>query len=457
MDQHQGRLQWCTDAFRLLSTLVRSFLCNKMRVNESNSGERPVARSGCNSSSRFCCLSVILVAALRFVTESHLLQEFTTETSSSGQLRAITRTFQSKSSSGTQEREAERVVAAPAAHDDSAIYLKLVPPERLPVEYQPASSEQYVFEHTQELGLEVTYRAAIFNPFHIPSCHIWTAQDIPDAQALAQYRLELAAYTEKVQQFTPLPHDLRHELRQGFPREQVCRQVDLHLEEIFKSQQLSKGAFGWTEPLLPPLRHPEFCFNGQHILNLQYMVHDWQQICKRLTPLSRTVFIDMGASLVFHGNSGDTPALYILETYQKFGIHFDHVYAFEITKQAPAKVFEKLPRDLLPSYHWINMGVESDPQGKLNPLRMLLEEYTEDDFVVIKLDIDTSLIEIPLAMQLLEDERLNRIVDQFYFEHHVVQKELAWHWKTSMSGSIRESLELFAGLRKKGIASHFWV
>jgi hypothetical protein len=116
-----------------------------------------------------------------------------------------------------------------------------------------------------------------------------------------------------------------------------------------------------------------------------------------------------------------------------------------------------VPKELFPNYHWINVGVESDPDGKMNPLRMLLEQYTEDDFVVIKLDIDTSWIEVPLVYQLLEDDRYNKLVDQFYFEHHVFQKELAGSWRHTMNGTVKESLEVFGGLRRKGIASHYWV
>lgn len=93
----------------------------------------------------------------------------------------------------------------------------------------------------------------------------------------------------------------------------------------------------------------------------------------------------------------------------------------------------------------------------MNPLKSIVAKYTKDDFVVVKLDIDTSHIEVPLAKQLLEDDSLHEIVDQFYFEHHVKLQELARYWGRSMSGTIKDSFDLMNGLRKKGIASHFWV
>jgi hypothetical protein len=86
-----------------------------------------------------------------------------------------------------------------------------------------------------------------------------------------------------------------------------------------------------------------------------------------------------------------------------------------------------------------------------------LEHFTEDDFVVIKLDIDTPRLEIPLAKQILEDDRLSNLVDMFYFEHHVHLKDLQRHWAGTMSGTLGESMNLFRKMREKGISAHYWV
>ena len=48
----------------------------------------------------------------------------------------------------------------------------------------------------------------------------------------------------------------------------------------------------------------------------------------------------------------------------------------------------------------MNVGVESDSTSSLNPLQTLAENYNKDDFIVVKLDIDTSSIEVPLVYQL---------------------------------------------------------
>lgn len=95
----------------------------------------------------------------------------------------------------------------------------------------------------------------------------------------------------------------------------------------------------------------------------------------------------------------------------------------------------------------------------MNPLHSILSTFDEDDFIVIKLDIDTNFIELPLAQQLLaggKDGIYHKIVDQFYFEHHVHLDELAPCWNSSMIGSIKDTLDLFYGLRKIGVPAHFW-
>ena len=45
-----------------------------------------------------------------------------------------------------------------------------------------------------------------------------------------------------------------------------------------------------------------------------------------------------------------------------------------------SEVFNEVPQNLLNAYHWMNIGVDSDPNGKTNPWNMLLETFTEEDF-----------------------------------------------------------------------------
>lgn len=78
---------------------------------------------------------------------------------------------------------------------------------------------------------------------------------------------------------------------------------------------------------------------------------------------------------------------------------------------------------------------------------------------LLSLYSDTGSIELPLVKQLLEGGEngiYHKLVDQFYFEHHVHMREIAMNWKSTMQGTIKDSLDMFYGLREKGIAAHFW-
>jgi hypothetical protein len=104
-------------------------------------------------------------------------------------------------------------------------------------------------------------------------------------------------------------------------------------------------------------------------------------------------------------------------------------------------------------------GVKPEEGNKMNPINSILESFDEDDFIVFKLDIDTATVEYPLALQILNggvDGIYHRLIDQFYFEHHVHLQEIAPTWGRSMNGTIKDSLDLFYGLRSKGVPAHFW-
>lgn len=318
--------------------------------------------------------------------------------------------------------------------------------------YVPASTERYIVENAVQLGYDDPKENA-------KTCTVWKDENAsPIYNDLHAFSKELEEYNHRLNNFTTVP-DLR--LRIDDPAQDVCQTVELHqdgLAALFPSGQLSFTSSGYVEPLLPPFRHPDFCFKKDEktLMDLSYLVHDFGAMCRKLKRHSRIILIDMGASLRFHGGRSQ-PAIYLIDLFRKFGFPFDHIYAFEVTKTEPKVVFEKLPANLFAAYHWINVGVSSDPESSLNPLKMILDNYNEEDIIIVKLDIDTSKIEVPLAHQLLADDRYAKLVDQFYFEHHVRIKELVSNWKLSMQGSFKESLDLFSGLREKGIPAHSWV
>lgn len=317
--------------------------------------------------------------------------------------------------------------------------------------YQPAPVEAYVVENSQRLGYQ-----SEANP---PGCNIWVNKSLtPIYDDLLRFKREMEEYQKRLLNMTKMEDDLRTLIeKDGYD---VCHKVEVHpdgLPAIFTSRQLSLTRAGWVEPLLPPMRHPGICFGRviPKLMDMEYMVHDFGSMCRKLRKTSRTVLIDMGASLDFHSGM-KSPAVYVTELYHKFGFRFDHIYAFEISEKKPQDVYERVPDELMASYHWINIGVNPEKGHRFNPLSSILRGFDKDDFVIIKLDVDTAAVEVPLAHQILEEASLYDMIDQFYFEHHVHLGELSPFWRTSMVGTIDQSLNLFQALRKKGVASHFW-
>eukprot|EP00551_Chaetoceros_affinis_P001342 CAMPEP_0203633410 /NCGR_PEP_ID=MMETSP0088-20131115/518_1 /ASSEMBLY_ACC=CAM_ASM_001087 /TAXON_ID=426623 /ORGANISM="Chaetoceros affinis, Strain CCMP159" /LENGTH=416 /DNA_ID=CAMNT_0050486713 /DNA_START=76 /DNA_END=1326 /DNA_ORIENTATION=+ len=337
--------------------------------------------------------------------------------------------------------------------------------ERKEQEYVPASTEDYIMNNFEKLGYHVA------NWKKAKGCPIWldpevsTQENYDNLQAFVK---EIDAYSKALEDFNETVPNLVETVRRGggsLDQKELCKATRPHpdgIQALFPSKQLSLTPAGYVEPLLTPMRHPTLCtkgFNVYNALRLDYLVHDFEQMCLNLKPHSKSIFIDMGASLKFHGQSGaKPPVLELMKSFEKFGFHFDHIYAAEITAFDPQKVFEDLlPEKYFASYHWINAGVSADKESKLNLLRSIVSKFDEDDLIVVKLDIDYSDIEVPLAHQLLEDDSISKLVDQFYFEHHVEMNEIARCWRGFMKGSVQDSFELMNGLRKKGVAAHFWV
>jgi hypothetical protein len=252
--------------------------------------------------------------------------------------------------------------------------------------YVPSNIESYVFRSTESLGFNVGTEQNVAN-----ACPMWVNATVsPIYGHLREYRAELHQYNKLLEKFPGAAvDDLRLHLDEG-----ICDTLEVTnggLLNIFKSGALSRvGDAGFVEPMLPPFRHPGICFDyKKYLMNMGYLVHDFGAMCRKLHKHSRTLFVDMGAALDFHSSSGVTPAIYVTHMYKRFGFKFDHIYAYELKQKDPADVYQRIPDDLRASYHWFNVGVDSDPESPNNPLKMIKENFNKDDFIVVKLDIDT--------------------------------------------------------------------
>ncbi|CAF1122392.1 unnamed protein product [Rotaria sordida] len=169
----------------------------------------------------------------------------------------------------------------------------------------------------------------------------------------------------------------------------------------------------------------------------------------------QNILIDLGSSY-FGSWGGDTSAAagrWFYEYYKRFGVKFDRIIAYEHFPLNSKTVWNQLPDDVFSVYTLINVGCAAS--GKFNPWIMLKAMAKPHDHVVIKLDIDTPAIEIPLINQLLNDSTINSLVDELFFEHHITVREMRPYWG-SPPGTLRDSYVLFTKLRQLGIRMHSW-
>ncbi len=239
--------------------------------------------------------------------------------------------------------------------------------------YVPASTEEYIMNHFEELGFNIeNYKEA-------KGCPIWLEPEVSTQENydnLRAYLNELAIFSAKMEEFDkPVPNLVETIRRMNgngssgiTDQVELCKIVRPHpdgIQALFPSKQLSLTPAGYAEPLLTPMRHPEYCSEGinlHNLLRLDFLIHDFEQMCLNLKPHSKTILVDIGASLEFnHGGrsrKSEPPIVTFLKTFEKFGFHFDHIYAAEITPFDPKNVFaELLPEKYFTSYHWMNTGM----------------------------------------------------------------------------------------------------
>jgi len=175
----------------------------------------------------------------------------------------------------------------------------------------------------------------------------------------------------------------------------------------------------------------------------------------------RIILFDLGAALYGSWLQGALDAAstkFFVDNFQmRRGINFTHIYAFEYTVNKPSDVWGQVPKEIVPYYHYINVGVESKIDGHYNPFTILQQIATPQDFVVIKLDIDSPHIENPLVEQLVNTPSLLELVDEMTYEHHVHTPEMLRYWgNLPIDLTLTQTYSYFTRLRKAGVRMHSW-
>jgi hypothetical protein len=220
------------------------------------------------------------------------------------------------------------------------------------------------------------------------------------------------------------------------------------------------------EPLVGFLRNPyTHCFqagrNAHWALqrDKNYLIPSWRQDVWPRDGSASALLFDLGASLYNKGPGGASTSWFVDE-YRARGIRFDRIFAWEAKPHDDTEIFAPVPNSVADRMSYYNVPVDSRVGAKHNPWRTLRAVATPRDFVVVKIDIDNSTVEEPLAQQLLADAALAGLVDELYFEHHVLHTPMwryGWSVNTVTTHTLVDSYALFGQLREMGIRAHSWV
>lgn len=171
--------------------------------------------------------------------------------------------------------------------------------------YRPAETEKFLMEHLDELGLNNT------DASKSKGCAPFLQHDEDEKNSLlsndvvskfTNYVRDLTTnFTHHEQKFEPV-HDVMKIIKISSQEDipDICKSLRLHndgsIDNFFSNSELSYSSkMGYMEPLMPPMRHPEFCSDTEYLLSLDYLVHDFEAMCNSLKPHSKLVMIDMGA------------------------------------------------------------------------------------------------------------------------------------------------------------------
>jgi hypothetical protein len=221
------------------------------------------------------------------------------------------------------------------------------------------------------------------------------------------------------------------------------------------------------EPLVGFLRHPEaHCHLVRfpraspwpRLSSKAYLLPAWHT---EVWPHGRAsaFLFDLGASL-YNKGSGGASTKWFVDEYRARGIPFDRIYAWEATPHTDADIYGAMPDAIVDRIAYYNVPVDAAVGSKHNPWRTLRAVATPSDFVLVKIDIDNSTVEEALIAELLEDRALAGLVDELYFEHHVLHTPMwgyGWRFLTKTNHTLADSYDLFGRLREMGIRAHSWV
>jgi hypothetical protein len=211
------------------------------------------------------------------------------------------------------------------------------------------------------------------------------------------------------------------------------------------------------EPLAGLTRHPYYCLKGGDYLVDKSYIQVPTTVPRKLTaPTSRLLYFDLGASLYDTGGGGASQE-WIVDEYERTGVQFSGIWAWEAQPHPPEDVWNRVPSHLKPIYHWYNIAANPSPGHADNALEYIRRMATADDYVVVKIDIDNNPVEETILQQITESDDILALIDELYFEHHVDVAPMHAYWGRIPGRALADTYALFAKLRQKGVLAHSWV
>lgn len=133
-------------------------------------------------------------------------------------------------------------------------------------------------------------------------------------------------------------------------------------------------------------------------------------------------------------------------------IEFDAIWAWE-ARHMP-NWWRSVPEVMRKKLTFFNEPVNLTDASALGVLEATSRP---EDFVVLKVDIDSPNIELSLVHAIANRPELSRLVDELFFEYHLVVDDARTRPKGFANSTVAEALDLMQRLRRLGVRAHFWV
>ncbi len=162
---------------------------------------------------------------------------------------------------------------------------------------------------------------------------------------------------------------------------------------------------------------------------------------------------DMGCSTYKETNypSAGGPSIPLFQKwYSDACVHFKEIWGWEAKKVE--NWWENVNLAIKPIIHFYNTPVSA------SEFEHAIKRCRRSDFVVVKLDIDNTNIEMKI-MEVIE--RHADLVDELFFEYHYYFDDMNFGWgklqNIKHAHNVTSAIQLMTHLRQKGIRAHFWV